>query len=162
MQAIQKTGSYTLVGYSAGGNLAFEVARVMEEQGLEVEDVILIDSMKKVKAIERSKKDMEIEWLQFAKTNPDLAGYLEIDSIREELVQRVTGYMDYCNRLINIGMVQAKLHLITAEDEGVTNDSWRDTTYSDYQVYHGQGTHRDLLSGKNLRVNAQIIKDILK
>ncbi|PFJ21251.1 thioesterase domain-containing protein, partial [Bacillus cereus] len=34
----------TLVGYSAGGILAFDVAKELNRQGLEVENLILIDS----------------------------------------------------------------------------------------------------------------------
>lgn len=44
---IQPEGPYVLLGYSAGGNLAFEVVQAMEQRGLEVSDYIIVDAYRK-------------------------------------------------------------------------------------------------------------------
>lgn len=41
---IQPEGEYKILGYSAGGNLAFEVSKELERRGAAISDIILIDS----------------------------------------------------------------------------------------------------------------------
>lgn len=42
---VQRTGPYLLGGYSAGGNIAFEVASILAERGEEVRKIYLIDTV---------------------------------------------------------------------------------------------------------------------
>jgi amino acid adenylation domain-containing protein len=44
MRSVQKEGPYRLGGWSMGGVIAFEMARQLEEQGISVESVTMIDS----------------------------------------------------------------------------------------------------------------------
>ena len=44
IRAKQPTGPYLLGGYSFGGNLAHEIARILEQDGCEVESVFMFDS----------------------------------------------------------------------------------------------------------------------
>ena len=44
-------GPYILLGYSAGGNTAFETVKEMENRGLEVSDLIIVDAYQKKQAL---------------------------------------------------------------------------------------------------------------
>lgn len=72
---IQPEGPYVLLGYSAGGNLAFEVVQAMEQKGLEVSDFIIVDAYKKDQSITA---DTE---------NDDSAAYLP-EAVRETVMQK--------------------------------------------------------------------------
>jgi thioesterase domain-containing protein len=45
LKSVQQMGPYTLMGHSYGGVVAYEMARVLLEQGEEVERLILLDSL---------------------------------------------------------------------------------------------------------------------
>jgi len=53
MKLVQKEGPYTIVGWSLGGIIAFEVAKQLEINGDEVEKIIMIDSAFPTQDIDR-------------------------------------------------------------------------------------------------------------
>ncbi|HDR8112236.1 TPA: amino acid adenylation domain-containing protein, partial [Bacillus cereus] len=56
---IQPEGSYVLLGYSAGGNLAFETAKELERRGKEVSHIIMIDSYKNDERVDKSVEEIK-------------------------------------------------------------------------------------------------------
>ena len=84
----QPEGPYQLLGYSAGGNLAFEVAAELERIGKEVSDLILLDSYK----IDNNKTEIQSTYtenlyqniVEEAKNDPMFKEYLEIKYFREK------------------------------------------------------------------------------
>jgi fengycin family lipopeptide synthetase E len=52
----QPRGPYILLGYSAGGNTAFETVKEMENRGLEVSDLIIADGISKETSIAATAK----------------------------------------------------------------------------------------------------------
>lgn len=56
---IQAEGPYIFLGYSLGGNLAFEVAKAMESRGHHVSDLIMVDAMRKMSKDESTPEELE-------------------------------------------------------------------------------------------------------
>ncbi|MBU2661358.1 non-ribosomal peptide synthetase [Bacillus cabrialesii] len=150
---IQPEGPYVLLGYSAGGNLAFEVAQAMERKGLEVSDFIIVDAYLK-------EQPMPIET-----GNDESAAYLP-EAVREKVLKKKRNYQEYWAQLLNEGHIKANIHFIeagiqteTSENTGLTK--WKGAAYGNYSEYTGFGAHKDMLEGTYAEKNADIILDIL-
>ena len=59
IKEVQPEGPYVLMGWSAGGNLAFEVVKEMESQGHEVSDLILIDAHRTIRNANLSEEEIK-------------------------------------------------------------------------------------------------------
>ncbi|CCQ14404.1 Polyketide synthase Pks13 [Rhodococcus sp. AW25M09] len=66
IKAIQPEGPYVFVGWSLGGILAYEVARQMEEEGIEVAYVGLLDTVMPGTAIPDTKDEVRKRWERYA------------------------------------------------------------------------------------------------
>ncbi|MEC1406792.1 fengycin non-ribosomal peptide synthetase FenB [Bacillus halotolerans] len=150
---IQPEGPYVLLGYSAGGNLAFEVVQAMEKKGLEVSDFIIVDAYKKDQSITA---DTE---------NDDSAAYLP-EAVRETVMQKKRCYQEYWAQLINEGRIKSNIHFIEAGIQTETSGAmvlqkWQDAAEEGYAEYTGYGAHKDMLEGEFAEKNANIILNIL-
>ncbi|MER0465971.1 amino acid adenylation domain-containing protein [Bacillus cabrialesii subsp. cabrialesii] len=150
---IQPEGPYVLLGYSAGGNLAFEVAQAMERKGLEVSDFIIVDAYLKEQA------------LPIDTGNDESAAYLP-EAVREKVMKKKRNYQEYWAQLLNRGHIKANIHFIEAgiqtETSGNTGlTKWKGAAYGNYSEYNGFGAHKDMLEGTYAEKNADIILDIL-
>ncbi len=66
IRAIQPEGPYVFVGWSLGGILAYEVARQMEEQGIEVAYVGLLDTVMPGTEIPNTRAEVRKRWERYA------------------------------------------------------------------------------------------------
>ncbi|WP_377450003.1 polyketide synthase Pks13 [Rhodococcoides fascians] len=66
IKAIQPEGPYVFVGWSLGGILAYEVARQMEEEGIEVAYVGLLDTVMPGTTIPDTKDEVRKRWERYA------------------------------------------------------------------------------------------------
>jgi polyketide synthase 13 len=66
IKAIQPEGPYVFVGWSLGGILAYEVARQMEEEGIEVAYVGLLDTVMPGTKIPDTKDEVRKRWERYA------------------------------------------------------------------------------------------------
>ncbi len=66
IRAIQPEGPYVFVGWSLGGILAYEVARQMEEQGIEVAYVGLLDTVMPGTEIPDTRAEVRKRWERYA------------------------------------------------------------------------------------------------
>lgn len=66
IKAIQPEGPYVFVGWSLGGILAYEVARQMEEEGIEVAYVGLLDTVMAGEEIPETKDEVRKRWERYA------------------------------------------------------------------------------------------------
>ncbi|MEC1444353.1 plipastatin non-ribosomal peptide synthetase PpsE [Bacillus subtilis] len=153
MTDIQPEGPYVLLGYSAGGNLAFEVAQAMERKGLEVSDFIIVDAYLKEQP------------LPIDTGNDESAAYLP-EAVREKVMKKKRNYQEYWAQLLNEGYIKASIHFIeagihpeTSENTGLTK--WEGAC-GNYSEYTGFGAHKDMLEGTYAEKNADIILDILE
>ncbi|MFT7021198.1 MAG: polyketide synthase 13 [Rhodococcus sp. (in: high G+C Gram-positive bacteria)] len=67
IREIQPEGPYVFVGWSLGGILAYEVARQMEEQGIEVAYVGLLDTVMPGREIPDTREEVRRRWERYAK-----------------------------------------------------------------------------------------------
>ncbi|MCY9419187.1 thioesterase domain-containing protein, partial [Bacillus inaquosorum] len=153
MKDIQPDGPYVLLGYSAGGNLAFEVAQAMERRGLEVSDFIIVDAYLKEQP------------LPIDTGNDESAAYLP-EAVREKVMKKKRNYQEYWAQLLNKGHIKANIHFIEAGVQTETSGhtglmKWKGAAYGNYSEYTGFGAHKDMLEGAYAEKNADIILDIL-
>ncbi|MCY8282081.1 amino acid adenylation domain-containing protein, partial [Bacillus inaquosorum] len=153
MTDIQPDGPYVLLGYSAGGNLAFEVAQAMERRGLEVSDFIIVDAYLKEQP------------LSMDTGNDESAAYLP-EAVREKVMKKKRNYQEYWAQLLNKGHIKANIHFIEAGVQTETSGhtglmKWKGAAYGNYSEYTGFGAHKDMLEGAYAEKNADIILDIL-
>jgi tyrocidine synthetase-3 len=161
MLMVQKHGPYTLLGYSAGGNIAFELAKLMEEQGHQVEQVILLDSLRReavqqqaTEEIERDAEALldEVAWRY--------GSYLNHSSFRSLVTQRIVDYSHYLNGLVNDGRIQAAVRYVSSEEYDFA-ETWLGSSVHEVEVYQGSGKHVELLQPGFIDWNTQVIRGIL-
>ncbi|OOM76968.1 tyrocidine synthase 3 [Clostridium puniceum] len=160
IKKLQIEGSYNLIGYSAGGGIAFEVAKRLESEGYTVEKIILFDSYRKAKQLEFSEHVIE------SRINNYLESIgLEVNNIYLEGMKRgILCYHKYYYKMINEGQVRSHIHLISANNrnENDVYTGWCDMTNASYHVYDGHGEHINMLNPENSKFNADIAKIILE
>ncbi|MFK4344540.1 MULTISPECIES: non-ribosomal peptide synthase/polyketide synthase [unclassified Paenibacillus] len=165
---IQAEGPYVFLGYSLGGNLAFEVAKAMESRGQQVSDLIMVDAMRKTSKDESTPEQLE----EIVETVLDSIGdqykaFLADPSDRKRVKDKMLIYSIYRNELINAGEVQANIHALVAEDDSmgpVTSSDkllWQQATLGQYEEYGVIGTHDVLLDPGYVGENAKVLRQIL-
>ncbi|WP_432408908.1 amino acid adenylation domain-containing protein [Wukongibacter sp. M2B1] len=166
----QKEGPYLLMGYSAGGNLAFEVAKELTKRGFEVSSIIMIDSYRLFeKHDEGEEKDNRELTQQMISTyfngfEDYKEGIMNIDTIINRVIGRVDSYNKYLNNLINHGKIKANIYLIKSTEEGTLDDKemWEWGTEGTVKIYQGAGAHIEMLTSiKDRSHNASVINDVL-
>ncbi|RAP29427.1 Bacitracin synthetase 3 (BA3) [Brevibacillus laterosporus] len=179
---IDAEGPYTLVGYSSGGNLAFEVAKELESQGHQVSNIILFDSYWKDKAIEQTaaeaRKDIETFFTElgvhneiFNMTREDLDLFLTNDFVKQSFIQNMLSYLMFNNQLVNVGTTEATIHLIQSECEEGNVDAYDAAKWNEEEwakasdrfiTYSGYGEHSKMLGGEQVTRNASVLQEILQ
>ncbi|MCY8026759.1 amino acid adenylation domain-containing protein [Bacillus sonorensis] len=149
----QPEGPYVLLGYSAGGNLAFEVVQAMERRGLEVSDLIIIDAYPK-------QQPLPVD------TESDESAVYLPEAVRETVIQKKRCYQEYWAQLINEGGIKANIHFIEAGIHAENTrhkelQKWKGAAERGYTEYTGYGAHKDMLEGAYAEKNAAIILGIL-
>ncbi|WP_432774041.1 non-ribosomal peptide synthase/polyketide synthase [Brevibacillus gelatini] len=179
--AIDPNGPYTLMGYSSGGNLAFEVAKELEQRGYAVTDIILFDSYWKDKVIERTVAETENDIARlfaeigentemFNMTREDFELYAANEFVKQSFVRKTVGYVMYHNQLVNTGTTNAAIHLIQseleAEEDAAAAAEWNESAWATATkrllTYDGYGIHSHMLSGQYVSQNASIFRNILQ
>ncbi|MBO3795582.1 amino acid adenylation domain-containing protein, partial [Bacillus subtilis] len=172
---VHSNSPYIFIGYSAGGNLAFEVAKYMETKGYEVSDIIMLDSKHSdnqvnesddeiEKRVEEALIAMEEQYTQFI-NDDSLRQHLNVSVLREKLGYKMKSYIYYINQLINDSKVNSNLHFIKEDNSDCKENlalTWENAITPKIVEYKGFGKHTEMLSVDNIKKNAQIIKDILE
>ncbi|MEJ8545005.1 non-ribosomal peptide synthase/polyketide synthase [Brevibacillus borstelensis] len=185
VEAIVKTdpaGPYTLLGYSSGGNLAFEVAKELEKQGYAVSDIILFDSYWKDTVIEQTRADAEKDVRKlfaqmeentefFNVTKEELTEYEANEFVRESYTRKTVNYLLFFNQMINTDKTNAAVHLIQ-EENGSTDDEAIQSANMNVSAWekasrqlikhHGYGIHSRMLGGEHAGRNAALLREILQ
>ncbi|MGO4291014.1 thioesterase domain-containing protein, partial [Chitinophaga sp. RAB17] len=160
---LQTKGPYILMGYSIGGNLTFEVAKVLMAAGHRVSAVILIDSVR----IIRQAEDESISKDELGKIMTDILGQ-QLSGVEEELkagmLDDAYAYSQYHNRMVNDGVIDADIYLVKNGEKRADADyRWEGATTGAYNIYEGKGKHEKMITeANNLKHNAAIIKGILE
>jgi len=172
LEKAQPKGSYLLLGYCAGGNLAFEVAKGLEDQGRQVSDIIMLDSIPRFcqrnesEAMIQEQVDAEIGYYStFVKEDKDLSMILSNPHFKDKLKTKMIAYMRYLNDVVNNGQIKANIHLICSQENQPFPDninSWINITTGKVSVYNGWGNHGDMFVNEYLQHNARVMNEILE
>jgi thioesterase domain-containing protein len=169
---LQPSGPYVLLGYSAGGNVAFEVAKALEGRGHEVSSLVLMDSffVGEENPNRMSSEDCE----RYAQQTVDalLAAAPELQVDRHQFAAtwapRIERYYQYLDGVVNSGTVDADIHLIRStrlpEKLGMRGDleRWVDCTAGRFSRHQGAGEHEHMLDAEHAPHNAEIVAAILE
>ncbi|KAF1677374.1 non-ribosomal peptide synthetase [Bacillus sp. SKDU12] len=156
MMRIQEKGPFVLLGYSAGSNVAFEVAKTLEQRGRIVSDVIMLDSRMTVTVTHLSEQEIE----EIVQLNMDIIPdyyreLLTIPSIKE----KIRSYLAYHNELINSGAINANIHHLLCGDS--TDRGWTQSTAQQYLEYKLTGDHVTIFEPQHIEENADAIRTII-
>lgn len=168
MDELQPDQPLVLLGYSAGGNFAFELAKELENREREVSDIILLDSFKRWHAKEKTPEELEatvhayyqiVDWSIFAVD----ASYLE--TLKKNTMSKIESYCKYMNGKTDPGATNARIHIVKSKDEWQTpetNRDWTESTNSGFYIYQGDGLHPEMFNPEYLTHNAGLISTILQ
>lgn len=173
----QARGPYVLMGYSAGGNLAFELAKDMERLGFEVKGLILVDSIKKRAQINRSstERNQVIERLYNDIILKNFEQFIPNEEIKMFVLEKAKKNLLYMDQLVNEGIISADIHLIRrgseessadlsyllGEDSVSDTELWKKSTRGRFFQHQGYGSHFDMMQGDHVQGNAGIIEKII-
>lgn len=160
---IQPHGPYTLFGYSLGGNLAFEIAKELENRGQRVGDVVILDSFRITETVKMREQD-------FAHFEQELkahfARHTGSNTVHEHTLAQARDYIDWCYKVKNLGQVHAKLHFIVEQNahaEAARLTSWDAASDAEVITYQGVGKHEEMLMPDMMQAgNGAIMQSILQ
>ncbi|MGV2911647.1 thioesterase domain-containing protein, partial [Bacillus safensis] len=164
IQHLQPEGPLTLMGYSGGCYLAFELVQSLEQAGRTVEKVIMIDSYKKIgeSDLEGRSIDDDIAAIVHQSKQSELA---QEELVQEALAQKTRAYYETFVKGVNQGKIQADIDFIQSEEQIEIPDwmdHWEEATTGAYRYYQGYGQHADMFKNKECAAqNAQLIQKII-
>lgn len=164
IQHLQPKGPLTLMGYSGGCYLAFELVQALEQVGRTVEKVIMIDSYKKIgeSDLEGRSIDDDIEAIVHQTKQSELA---QGEIVQEALAQKTRAYYETFVKGVNQGKIQADITFIQSEEQIAIPDwmeEWTQATTGSFTQYQGYGQHADMFKQKECAAqNAKLIKHIV-
>ena len=160
-------GSYTLFGYSLGGNMAFEVGKELERRGLEGSDVIIMDSYRILEPFDFNENDLKLFEKELSK---HLMKHMGSGVVHQHTLQQAKDYISFFGQNLNKGTVKALVSVIVEENSKgfyqagqrkvTKEDSWRGCSQRGTRVYTGNGEHADMLDEVFVGRNAEIIRQI--
>lgn len=160
-----------LMGYSAGGTLAYEVAKALDNG--KVTDLVIFDTYiyRLRYTRDRSARKMLEDFFVQGREN------FGVDTFRM-IAPLMARYYFYVNNTISTGSIAANIHLIKASDreqEETINRSfarqrfpdqefrtWKELTTGGYSEYTGYGSHHNMLTGANYKRNIGLMHQIVQ
>ncbi|MFJ6017422.1 amino acid adenylation domain-containing protein [Streptomyces sp. NPDC092952] len=164
VEADQPTGRCLLLGYSLGGNLAFEVAKELEDRGRDVAHVVVLDSHRILEAYVPGPEHLEFFE---AELSEHLRKHTGSDAVARETMDHATEYLAFCGRTPNLGTVSATVSVITDQEKTALyaadeTGTWHGSSTTGTAVLRGSGVHADMLDPKHVARNADLVRDILR
>ncbi len=167
----QPQGPLTLMGYSAGGNLAFETVKELERRGRTVQRLILLDSIYR-QGPPPAESDLQARRAAFL---TDLHDQLREDPVMGEyadepyllaLIQKTPGaFYHHHYRRCDSGTVKAPIVFLRCGEDDAGRDqaraAWRNAC-PDFRELRGHGRHDGMLQGEALVANAALLCEALR
>ncbi len=153
---VQKEGPYILLGYSGGGNLAFEVTKTMKKRGKQVSDIVMLDT---------TPWNEEVQEIA-SQILSDPVNIKHLDMLQWTTTpyakNKRTNFLMYMQTLVNSGLVEANIHNIVVDTvTTLFKKNWKNNTTQTYVEYEGFGKHDDLLNSGYIQENVKVIQEIL-
>ncbi|MCQ1575496.1 non-ribosomal peptide synthetase/type I polyketide synthase [Streptomyces parvus] len=163
IEADRPEAPYVLLGYSLGGNLAFETAKELERRGRRVDHVVILDSRRILTAYEPDASGI-------AAFEAELADHVRkhtgSDAVTSETLAHAAEYLAFCGRTPNTGTVAATVTVITDEEKAALyaageHGTWHGSSTGATAVLRGSGVHADMLDAKHLARNARMVRSVI-
>ncbi|MFE4453081.1 amino acid adenylation domain-containing protein [Streptomyces sp. NPDC056796] len=163
VETAQPDGPCRLLGYSLGGNLAFETAKELERRGRRVDHVVILDSRRILTTYEPDASGIAAFESELAE---HLRKHTGSEAVAQETLAHAAEYLAFCGRTPNTGTVTAAVSVITDEDKAALYaagelGTWHGSSTAATAVLRGSGTHADMLDAKHLPRNAELVRSVL-
>jgi amino acid adenylation domain-containing protein len=166
------SGPYVLFGYSGGGNLAYHVAKVLEDRNHRVSDVVMLDSSRRLGPVPQDEAMVEniiASFLDHESIRPLLSNVV----LREKMTRRIRSSYAYYSKLVDHHTIGANIHVLLCEDPAsvyrdetgqilASTPAWAEATRGTFTTYQGHGSHIGMLFPPNLANNAAILKNLFE
>lgn len=161
-----------LVGYSGGGNLAFEVTRQLEARGRMVSGILMFDSYRRLTRGTVGAEELRGQ-IQEQLAEPAFQDLMADGILARTLEERAGAYAAYLMAGVDEGQVAAPITVVASPDkgeEGPVRDgrgalrsraAWQEVTASVFTLLSGCGTHEGMLRGLALEQNAALAEQAL-
>ncbi|MFE9607243.1 amino acid adenylation domain-containing protein [Streptomyces sp. NPDC006012] len=161
--AHQPEGPCALLGYSLGGNLAFEVAKELERRGREVADVVIVDSYRIDAAFTPDVEHIEAFERELRE---HLHKHTGSETLAQETLDQARDYIAFCGRTPNLGTVGAAVTVVSDEQKVAfyaagERGTWHGTSTVRTEVLRGAGVHADMLDPGCIEHNARLVRGVL-
>lgn len=156
----QPAGAVVLLGYSAGGNVAFAVAQAIERRGGHVEKIVLMDSSfrEAPRTVSEAEIAERLETILRASRQGPEGGGVEDAVFRRRAAALLRGYFEGKDA----GRVRADIHFVRAADSPPGRARrWAEATSRVLTEHQGAGGHFEMLHGAAARANAALIDTLL-
>ncbi|MFD9532280.1 amino acid adenylation domain-containing protein [Streptomyces sp. NPDC060010] len=163
VESLHPEGPCLLVGYSLGGNLAFEVAKRLEQRGREVAHVVIVDSYRIEEEYGISAEHTEA----FERELRDhLRRHTHSETVTAHTLEQARDYLEYCGRTPNHGAVDATVTVISDEAKASfyaagQRGSWHTASTTLSRLVRGAGLHAEMLDEKPAERNAALVRSAL-
>ncbi|MFH8375550.1 amino acid adenylation domain-containing protein [Streptomyces cyaneofuscatus] len=163
IEAARPEGACLLLGYSLGGNLAFETAKELERRGRRVGHVVILDSRRIMERYEPGDEGIRVFEAELA---DHLRKHTGSDAVAQETLAHAAEYLTFCGRTPNTGTVNAPVSVITDEEKTALyaageHGTWHGSSTATTVVLRGSGVHADMLDPKHLARNAALVRTVL-
>ncbi|WP_022851249.1 beta-ketoacyl synthase N-terminal-like domain-containing protein [Limisalsivibrio acetivorans] len=162
-ESIQPEDGLILLGFSVGGNLAYEVARVLEKRGREIDAMIFIDNYRRYETFSFSDEEYRNNAQEYLAMVDER--YLKTEN-RESLLKAIEHFDRYMDSRYEEEPVNAPIHYVRGNEMEldipfkVSKEGWEELTPS-FTVYEGSGEHPEMLRSGHIEKNVGILQSIL-
>jgi len=160
----QLSGSFTLLGYSIGGNLAYEVAQELTALGRDVSGLVFLDNWRRLELFHFTDEEYRKNAEEFlSAVDPR---YLALTA-RKPAIRRVECYDRYMDSRMEDRPVPCPIRLIQAVSSDlkspfhITQEGWGELT-SDFRMVAGSGRHLEMLDEPHVEKNAALVQKIIE
>jgi hybrid polyketide synthase/nonribosomal peptide synthetase FtdB len=156
VESEQPAGPCALLGYSLGGNVAFEVAQELERRGREVTDVVILDSHRITEPVELADEHL-------TEFEQELRGHVrrhtELAEVAEVTFEQAKDYIRSCYQRASRGAVDAMVTVVAEEGSARRfgagqPGSWHGSSTTDVVLLSGRGSHAEMLDAAHAAFNA--------
>jgi thioesterase domain-containing protein len=164
LEAAQSEGDFLLLGYSVGGNMAYDTALELESRGRRVRGLVFIDNWRRLEQFHFTEEEYRTNAEEFLSAVD--ARYLALGN-REAMVRRVELYDRYMDSRVEDRRVSCPIRLVRAELHDlkspfrITQEGWGCLT-DDFGMTAGSGRHLQMLEEPHLAKNAEIVAKVLE
>lgn len=165
---LQDRGPYVFLGYSAGGNLAFDTAVKLEAAGRTVSDIIMLDSRRRIGPEVFTDEEMDEivagnlkYFAPFMSRDQEFKVFVDNPYVQRFMAGKIRAMLRYENGRPNEGLIRGNIHFIHSVDQPPCQE-WAEATRGRFAVHQGFGRHPNMTNEEHLPGNTRIIHSLLK